>query len=98
MRTFKYSIRAASFLVLLSTCFAPAAGRFDQRLSIDKQAVHVLNRLTFGSRPGDVEQLRRLGIEKWIDQQLHPEQAVENPVLETKLKRLETLQLSTWQI
>src|SRR5262249_48962411 len=51
-----------------------------------------------GPRPGDVEQIRRLGVEKWIDQQLHPEQIAENPILETKLKPLGTLQLATWQI
>jgi uncharacterized protein (DUF1800 family) len=35
--------------------------------------VHVLNRLTFGPRPGDVEKLRTMGLASWIDQQLHPE-------------------------
>jgi uncharacterized protein (DUF1800 family) len=39
-----------------------------------------------------------VGIEKWIDLQLHPERIPENPVLAAKLKPLETLQLATWQI
>src|SRR5437773_12510684 len=98
MRTFNPPTRAAAFLAILTTCLAAAPGRFDQKLSIDKQAVHVLRRLTFGPRPADAEQVRRVGVEKWIDQQLHPEQVAENPVLESKLKPLETLQLATWQV
>jgi uncharacterized protein (DUF1800 family) len=90
--------RAAVLLAVVAACLGNAAGRFDQKLLIDKQAVHLLNRLTFGPRPGDVEQVRRIGVEKWIDQQLHPEQIPENPVLETKLEALGTLRLATWQI
>ncbi|MGH7467153.1 MAG: DUF1800 domain-containing protein [Longimicrobiales bacterium] len=43
------------------------------RLPAPDAVVHVLNRLTFGPRPGDVERVRKMGIERWIDQQLHPE-------------------------
>jgi uncharacterized protein (DUF1800 family) len=72
--------------------------RFEQKLSKDQQIVHVLNRLTFGPRPGDVDQVRRIGIEKWIEQQLHPDRIPENPRLEVKLMLLDTLQLATWEI
>src|SRR5688572_11844919 len=34
------------------------------------RAVHVLNRLTFGPRPGDVERVLATGIDRWIEQQL----------------------------
>lgn len=98
MRRLVWPVRAAVLLVIVSACLGAAAGRFDQKLPADKQAIHVLNRLTFGARPGDVEQVRRMGVEKWIDQQLHPEQISENPNLETKLQPLSTLQLATWQI
>src|SRR5262245_57866462 len=72
--------------------------RFDQRLSKDQQIVHALNRLTFGARPADVEHVRRMGVEKWIDLQLHPEKIQENPILAAKLKSLETVQMASWQI
>jgi uncharacterized protein (DUF1800 family) len=39
----------------------------------DEQVNHVLSRLTFGARPGDVEAVRAMGVDKWIDVQLHPE-------------------------
>src|SRR5436190_17397824 len=89
----------AAALLLAAVAFAGnATGRFDQKLSADKQIVHVLNRLTFGPHPGDAEQVRRLGVQKWIDLQLHPERVQENPVLESKLRPLETLKLAMWQI
>src|SRR5690349_20223202 len=70
-----------------------AAGPFNQKLTPDQQIIHALNRLTFGPRPGDMEQVRRIGLNKWIEQQLHPEQIAENPELEAKLKPLATLQM-----
>ena len=39
----------------------------------DEQVNHVLSRLTFGARPGDVEAVRAMGVDRWIEQQLHPE-------------------------
>ena len=70
-----------------------AAGPFNQKLSPDQQIIHALNRLTFGPRPGDIEEVRRIGLNKWIEQQLHPQQIPENPILEAKLKPLATLQM-----
>jgi hypothetical protein len=84
--------------LLFTSFFATAAGRFDQKLSTDKQVIHVLNRMTFGPRPGDVEQVRKMTVEKWIELQLHPDRIVENPILEAKLKPLQTLQLATWEL
>jgi hypothetical protein len=42
-----------------------ATSPFDQRLEPEQQIVHALNRLTFGPRPGDVEEVRRVGLAKW---------------------------------
>jgi hypothetical protein len=38
-----------------------------------RRALHALNRLTFGPRPGDVQRVMAIGVDKWIDLQLHPE-------------------------
>src|SRR5712692_583179 len=35
--------------------------------------LHALNRLGYGPRPGDVERVRQMSLEKWIEQQIHPE-------------------------
>jgi uncharacterized protein (DUF1800 family) len=61
----------------------------------DESAIlHVLNRLTYGPRPGDVERVRALGLQKWIEQQLAPSR-LDNTAVETRLKRLETLTLDS---
>ena len=39
----------------------------------DATIIHILNRLTFGLRAGDVESVRTMGLASWVDQQLHPE-------------------------
>jgi uncharacterized protein (DUF1800 family) len=69
-------------------------GARSPKLSKDEQVVHALNRLTFGPRPGDVEAVRKLGVKKWIDLQLHPERIPENPELAQRLAPLESLRLS----
>ncbi len=35
--------------------------------------MQALNRFTFGPRPGDVEAVERMGLQKWFEMQLHPE-------------------------
>ena len=51
-----------------------AIARSDVReLPADQQIIQALNRLTFGSRPGDALKVRAIGLDTWIDQQLHPE-------------------------
>jgi uncharacterized protein (DUF1800 family) len=37
------------------------------------KAIHLLSRITYGPRPGDVDRVLAMGIDKYIDQQLHPE-------------------------
>ena len=39
----------------------------------DLRILQALNRFTFGARPGDIEAVRTVGLEKWFDRQLHPE-------------------------
>src|SRR5436190_17948160 len=75
-----------------------AASKFHQKLSKDKQTDHALSRLTFGARPGEEEVVRKLGLKKWIDRQLNPASIPENPELEAKLAKMETLSLSTEQL
>ena len=38
----------------------------------DQQVRHVLNRVAFGARPGDVERVRAVGVDRWIALQLQP--------------------------
>src|SRR6478736_9752003 len=93
--------RAGCLVVSALVLTAPpgrAADRFDLKLPVDRRIAHVLNRLTFGPRPGDVDRVRRIGIDAWIEQQLHPDRLAENPALGDKLRALATLDLPTWKI
>src|SRR6266849_443381 len=66
---------------------------FQRKLSKDEPILHALDRLTFGPRPGDVEAVKKMGLKKWIDLQLHPERIAETPELLAKLKPLDTLEM-----
>jgi uncharacterized protein (DUF1800 family) len=94
MKRVVLAIFAAVLTVGAFLGFVHAAGSFSQKLSPDQQIVHALSRLTFGPRPGDVEEVRRIGLNKWIELQLHPDQIPENPALESKLKPLASLQMA----
>jgi uncharacterized protein (DUF1800 family) len=59
----------------------------------DEQVAHVLSRLTFGARPGDVARIRAMGVDAFIAQQLHPER-ISDARLDAWLGQLETLDLS----
>ncbi len=78
--------------ILFPRCAQPA-DPFQQKLSPDRQVTQVLNRLTFGPRPGDAEEVRRVGLSAWIAQQLHPDQIAENPKLADRLAPLASLQM-----
>src|SRR5262245_5063288 len=59
--------------------------------------VHVLNRIAFGPRPGDLERVRAIGLERYIDQQLHPER-IQDAATIARLSGLTTLGMSSREI
>jgi uncharacterized protein (DUF1800 family) len=63
----------------------------------DKTIVHVLNRIGFGPGPGDLERVRRMGLEKYIEQQLHPERLPDEAVA-SRIRTLTTLTKSTEEL
>lgn len=56
--------------------------------------IHVINRLSFGPRPRDIETIQNMGIEAYIAAQLKPESIEESPQLTQQLDRLETLSMT----
>jgi uncharacterized protein (DUF1800 family) len=98
MKRLGLTIATAALLLTGISHLGSASGPFQQPLSPDEQIFQALNRLTFGPRPGEVEEVRRLGVAKWIELQLHPERIPENPALDAKLKPLETLQMDVPEI
>ena len=93
MKKFAISIMLVAGMAAFST-----DTQFSQPLSKDQEILHALNRLTFGPRPGDVEAVRKMGLKKWIDQQLHPERIAENPELAQRLQPLDSLYMSPSEI
>jgi hypothetical protein len=97
--------RGAIFVISAGLiCFSPAifAKKKPQvavpvvpQMTAEQKALHALNRLTFGPRPGDVEMVQDKGLYDWIELQLHPENIPENSVLEARLEPLDSLRMST---
>src|SRR6188508_2092062 len=85
-------------LIATGTQSSTAAGRYDVALAPAKQAAHVLNRAAFGPRPSDLTEIRRIGVERWIRQQLDPASIPDSSALAARLKSLPTQKLATWQI
>src|SRR4051812_44025229 len=70
----------------------PAAG-----WSPHKQALHALNRLAYGPRLGETDAVAAAGVEHFIAAQLDPS-SLDDGELETKLKSLPTLTMSTAEL
>jgi uncharacterized protein (DUF1800 family) len=63
----------------------------------DLAILHILGRTGFGPRPGDVERVRTLGIQRYVDEQLHPER-IADAAMTPRLAGLTTIGLSSQQI
>jgi len=98
----KKPVIVALALVLLLTCISLPS--FASKHKKDKpapiqtmdereRAIHALNRLTFGPRPGDVERVLAVGVDKWIAQQLEPGK-IDDGALEARLAPYRTLRMS----
>src|ERR1700690_3689574 len=96
----RFYLAVAAFLVaaLATTQFALGNKKSKPHgLDEQKRAVHALNRLAFGPRPGDVERVLQLGVDHWIDLQLHPDK-IDDSALDARLEPLRTLRMSSKQI
>ncbi len=65
-----------------------------QDLTEDEAILQALNRLGFGPRPGDLQRVKEMGLQKWIDQQLRPD-SLNDSALEARLDRFPTLKMSS---
>lgn len=64
-----YAVAQTSLVQDARTANGPSSVR---EQTADQQVLQVLNRLAFGPRPGEVQQVRSMGVDAWFDQQLHP--------------------------
>ena len=66
--------------------------------STSQQALHALERLAFGPRPGDVQRVAAMGVDRYIAQQSHPASIPLPAALKTQLDGLGTLRLSPGEL
>lgn len=98
-------IHQITALLLLTAMFSPIsifanAGATDKKtkaLTEEQKILHVLNRLGFGARPGDVEKVKEIGINKYIEQQLNPS-LITDTIADAKVKNLGVLQMSNEEL
>jgi uncharacterized protein (DUF1800 family) len=67
------------------------------QLTEDEAILHALDRLAYGPRPGDVEHIRKIGLEKWVNQQLNPG-STDDSAFEERLSSYPTLAMSPEQL
>src|SRR4051812_38758405 len=93
--------RLFAALALYSFIFPLAAFTADasssRPLSEEQKIIHVLNRLGFGARPGDVEKVKAIGLQKYIEQQLNPA-SFDDSVAENKVRGLEIFNMTTAEV
>lgn len=65
-----------------------------QATPVDPKILHVLNRLSYGIRPGDLDRVKSIGVDKYIQQQLNPDNISEPAALTERLAKLDTINLS----
>jgi len=65
-----------------------------EALTEDEAILQAFNRLGFGPRPGDLERVKEMGLQKWIDRQLHPD-SIDDSALDARLQRFPTLKMSS---
>ncbi len=66
-------------------------------LDDNQRILHALDRFTFGTTPGQADQVRAMGLDKWFEQQLHPE-SIKDDLSDAKLAGFRTLKMSTREI
>jgi uncharacterized protein (DUF1800 family) len=85
----QYSIVMIGLVWLLLTSVAQA-----KSVAVDPKILHVLNRLSYGIRPGDIDRVKSIGVDRYIQQQLEPETIGEPAALTDRLAKLDTINLS----
>ena len=95
------TIRATTAALLALSLFLPPAplsaephpaATTSSSLTSDQKLLHVLNRFTYGPRPGDLEHIRVIGLQAWFDQQLAP-QKIDDSALDRRLAAYPAMQL-----
>ena len=78
----------------LASINAERATKKSPAMTAEQRIAHVISRLTFGARPGDLERVKAMGVDAFINQQLDPD-SIDNSEAIARLRRLPTLGMAT---
>ncbi len=67
-------------------------------LADDAQILHVVNRLSYGVAPGDLARVKAMGIDRYLQEQLNPDQIPENQLVSDQLRGLASLTQTPQQL
>jgi uncharacterized protein (DUF1800 family) len=85
------ALLTGAFALTIASATAAAQQPTVREQTADQQVMQVLNRLAFGPRPGEVASVRSMGVDAWIDQQLHPER-INDSAMDQLMARYSLLQ------
>jgi uncharacterized protein (DUF1800 family) len=88
----KHAVSVMVAVVAISTSTATSSLPKD-----DRSIIHVLSRTSFGVRPGDLDRVRKMGLQSYIDEQLHPER-IRDEGMSARLAGLTTIGMNTQKI
>src|SRR6266566_1966862 len=72
----------------------PPAAPSAAAMTAHDSALHALNRLAYGPRPGDVDSVARFGVMRWLERQLDPDH-LDDKVLEQRHHAIKILDYKT---
>ncbi len=82
-----FCVSVLSLLIAGRPVSVAAAGKKSspvKQIQGEDRVLHALNRFTFGPRPGEVAQVRAMGVQRWFEQQLNPA-SIDDSALEQRL-------------
>ncbi|MFZ0794485.1 MAG: DUF1800 domain-containing protein, partial [Candidatus Korobacteraceae bacterium] len=87
-------IALSALLLLVAVGLYAKKNKVTDTADQQMRALHALDRLTFGPRPGDVQAVAAMGVDEWIDLQLHPDK-INDIAMKARLAEYRTLTMSS---
>jgi uncharacterized protein (DUF1800 family) len=91
MNSRKYVVVFTSSIWLMLASIASAE-------PVNPKHLHLIDRLSFGIGAGDLDRVKSIGIDRYIQQQLNPNSIAEPAILTDRLAKLDTINLSPVEI
>jgi uncharacterized protein (DUF1800 family) len=90
-------VRTGVILLIVCSLVGATSARGAQ-IPPELRPIHVVNRLAFGPRPGDIQHVREIGVERYIQEQLHPKSISVPGSLQSQLDGFDTLRMTPVQL